>query len=259
MSALVKTERPADGFAGWTGDVEGRERSDNAGIIQGMLVKFTNNSTWVTRDEEEIAPDRELVPVDMPRITQRWEGGKPIETRILAPGEKFPDVDALNAAIPQDQWEEGPDGNRRGPYQNQCLVYLLDLKTMDRFTFATGTMGGTIAISELKDKLVWMRKVRGPNVFPVVTLGDVFMNTRFGGRQRPHFAIVRWVRLGGEGAGEAPALPAPAEAAPLPEVSSPPTAADDGFLNDDIGDIGTEVSEPTKPPKVTKIGKKKVA
>jgi hypothetical protein len=260
MPNLVKTSTTAsDNFAGWTSGVEGHERPQSAGIIQGSLVKFTNNSTWVTRDEEEISPDRELVPVDMPRITQKWEGGKPVETRVLQPGEKFPDVDALNAAIPREEWEKGPDGQERGPHQNQFLVYLLDLKTMDRFTFATGTVGGSIAISELKDRLVWMRKLRGANVFPVVTLSDVFMNTKFGGRQRPHFAIVRWVRLGGEGASEAPALPAPAEAAPLPEVSSPSMAADDGFLNDTLDDIGTEVAEPPKPAKVTKIGKKRVA
>ena len=252
MNSLVRTNQPADGFTGWTGDVEGRARPQSAGIIQGVLVKFTNNSTWVTRDEEEIAPDRELVPVDFPRITQKWEGGRPVETRILEPGEKFPDVDALNEAIPREEWEKGPDGQERGPHQNQCLVYLLDLKTMDRLTFATGTVGGSIAIREVTDRTNWMRRMRGANVFPVVTLSDTFMNTKFGGRQRPHFQIVRWVRLGGEGAGEAPALPAP-EATALPVVDAPSMAED---LNDTLDDIGTVGSEPPKPPKGQKIKKK---
>jgi hypothetical protein len=35
-------------------------------------------------------------------------------------------------------------------------------------------------------------------VYPVVSLSDKFMNTRFGGRQRPHFLIKNWIRLGGE-------------------------------------------------------------
>jgi hypothetical protein len=136
---------------------------------------------------------------------------------------------------------------------------LLDLKTMDRFTFATGTTGGRIAIGELRDKLVWMRRVRGPNVYPVVTLGDVFMKTRYGGRQRPHFQIVRWVRLGGEGAGEAAALPAPAQ--PVAADSPPLVPGPTEDLNDSVSDIGCEeVSEPVKPPKVVKVGaKKKVA
>jgi len=79
---------------------------------------------------------------------------------------------------------------------------------MDKYTFATGTTGGRIAIRELRDKLVWMRRLRGPNVYPVITLADKFMNTKYGGRQRPHFVIRRWVRLGGDG-GEVEALPPP--------------------------------------------------
>jgi hypothetical protein len=34
------------------------------------------------------------------------------------------------------------------------------------------------------------------------------MKTKWGGRQRPHFQIVHWVRLGGEG-GKVEALPPP--------------------------------------------------
>jgi len=256
----MKTEGPAvDGFDGWSGDIEGHERPDNAGIIQGTMLKFDNTAQWKTRDDDELPDGLELIIGGIERVVQRWQDGKPVngETRILQPGEKFPDVKALNAAVPETEWEEGPDGTRRGPYQCQSIVYFVDPKTMDRYTYPTGTVGGSIAIRDVKDKTIWMRRVRGANVFPVVTLGDVFMNTRFGGRQRPHFQIVRWVRLGGEGAGEAPALPAPAETAALPVVDAPSMA--DDFLNDSIDDIGTEVAEPPKPPKVTKIGKKKVA
>ena len=42
-------------------------------------------------------------------------------------------------------------------------------------------------------------------VSPVVALADTFMPTRFGGRQRPHFVIKRWISLDGE----QNALPAP--------------------------------------------------
>jgi hypothetical protein len=44
-----------------------------------------------------------------------------------------------------------------------------------------------------------MRRFRGPDVFPVVSLADAFMRTRFGGRQRPHFNIKRWMNLGNDG------------------------------------------------------------
>ena len=51
-----------------------------------------------------------------------------------------------------------------------------------------------------------MRQFRGARVFAVVTLGDCYMHTRFGGRQRPDLKIVRWISLGSDGT----ALPAPA-------------------------------------------------
>ena len=95
-------------------------------------------------------------------------------------------MEALNDATPRSEWTEGPDGKPRGPWQAQHVVYLLDLKTGERFTWPTGTIGGARSVSDLVDKTKWMRRFRGPAVYPVVTLSDCFMNTRFGGRQRPH-------------------------------------------------------------------------
>ena len=135
----------------------------------------------------------------MLRIVQKWIDQKPVETRILEPGEKFPDIEALNEAAPKSEWHEGPDGKMHGPWQIQQILYLLNLDTMDRFTFPTGTVGGFIAIRELVDKTTWMRKLRGPNVYPRVALRDLFMNTKYGGRQRPHFEVKGWVQLGSDG------------------------------------------------------------
>src|SRR5262249_36906747 len=94
--------------------------------------------------------------------------------------------------------------------------------TMDRFSFPTGTVGGSIATRDLTDKVKWMRKFRGENVFAVVSLGDTFMNARFGGRQRPHFEVKRWIRFGGGGEPLAVAGPPP-----VPDRSSAPATADD--------------------------------
>jgi hypothetical protein len=65
-----------------------------------------------------------------------------------------------------------------------------------------------------------MRKFRGEAVYAVVSLSNTFMNTRFGGRQRPHFIVKRWVALGGEGAlpsTKPPALTGPQTAEPPAE------------------------------------------
>jgi hypothetical protein len=202
-----------DGFAGFEDEVEGATQPESRGVIRGTCVKFTNEATWVTSDDEELPSGLELIVVDIGRVVQKWKSGQPIETIVLAPGAKFPDVNELNAAVPQTEWEEGPDGKPRGPWQAQFVVYLLNGETMDRYTFPTGTTGGAIAVRDLVDRTNWMRRFRGPGVFPIVSLTDVFMRTRFGGRQRPHFDIKRWVKLGDDGtalpAAETPLLPDP--------------------------------------------------
>jgi len=185
-------------------------------------LKFSNEATWTTRDDDEIPLDLELVAVDIQRVVQRWEDQRPVETIILEPGQKFSDIETMNEKVPRSEWSEGPDGQLRGPWQAQHILYLVDLTTMDKYTFPTGTVGGRRAVGELRDKLVWMRRLRGPNVYPVVPLSDTFMKTRFGGRQRPHFKIVRWVRLGGEG-GEVKALPPPPATQTLAQQTTAPS------------------------------------
>src|SRR5262245_9608450 len=207
-----------DGFAGYEDSVEGGEQESSNRVIQGELVKFTNEATWVGRDGEELPSDLELIVIDIGRIVQKWHDGNPVETIILAPGQPFPDVKAMNDQVPREEWIDGPDGQPRGPWQAQHIAYMLDPKNMSRFSYPTGTVGGAIAIRDLVDRTKFVRRFRGPNTYPVVTLGDVFMNTRFGGRQRPHFEVKRWVTIGEGGnalpAPEMPQLPGPQEVQP---------------------------------------------
>ena len=65
---------------------------------------------------------------------------------------------------------------------------------------------------------MWMRKLRKANFKPVILLSNVYMPTQYGGRQRPHFPIVRFINWDDQGGGtemlpkpEAPALAAPAD------------------------------------------------
>jgi len=238
---VKKDSTPADNFSGWEDGTEGDDRPEGAGIIQGSLVKFTNEAMWVMRDGDELPADLELIAVDVGRVVQKWQDGQPVETIVLEPHQKFPDVEELNEKVPKKEWVEGPDGNLRGPWQAQHILYLLDPRTMDKFTFPTGTTGGRIAVHDLVDKTSWMRRLRGPNVYAVVLLSDTFMNTKWGGRQRPHFKIVRWV--GSEG-GQVEALPPPPPPAttqapgqsdlPLNEVKEPSLAEE---MDDEIPDF----------------------
>jgi hypothetical protein len=253
MSDIIKKDPTSiDGFGGWEDGVEGDDRPEGAGIIRGNLVKFSNEAAWVLRDGDELTADLELVAVDIARVVQKWFDQQPVETIILQPHQKFPDIKKMNEETPKEEWVEGPDGKPRGPWQSQHILYLLDLETMDRYTFPTGTAGGAIAVRELRDKLMWMRRFRGSNVYPVITLADTFFPTRFGGRQRPHFKIVRWVSLGGEG-GQIEALPPPPPPRPLQTAAQPdvplrevqePSLAED--MNDGIPDFENENVEGPK-------------
>jgi hypothetical protein len=175
---------------------EGFDPPENR-LIQGDLVKFTPQATWVTRSGAELSGNLELVAVNVIRVVKKWADGQPIETRVLGPGEKLPNLEELNAAVPQSEWREGPDGKLRGPWEAEFLVYLLNPDTAERFSFATGTIGGGIAVRDLIDRVSLMRKVRGAQVYAVVSPSAVPMKTRYGTRTRPHFVVKRWVRLDG--------------------------------------------------------------
>src|SRR5262249_12515464 len=149
-----------DGFEGYEDAVEGGDQESSGRVIQGTLARFTNEATWVANDEE-LPPKLELIAIDIARVVQKWKGGVPVETIVLMPGQKFPDIKKLNEAVPQEEWEEGPDGNPRGPWQAQHVAYFLNPATMDRYSYPTGTVGGSIAIRDLVDKTTWMRRFRG--------------------------------------------------------------------------------------------------
>ena len=136
----------------------------------------------------------ELIALATKQAVQCWENGKPVKTITDLP---LPDVDKLNAAIPEEDWEDGINGPRP-PWTKQHVVYLLDPKTAGVFTYINNTAGAAIAVRELRDKVSMMRKLRGANVVPVVELSAKPMKTKFGMKQRPHFKIIDWRDLSGE-------------------------------------------------------------
>src|SRR5262249_42612109 len=163
------------------------DRPQGGSMIHGTLIKFTNEGEWVTGNGDPMPRDQELIVIDLVRAVQKWVDGKPVETIIVPPGEKFPDVKAMNEAAPKSEWREDLNGVLVGPWQMQYYVYLLDARTLDKFTYPTSTIGGGWACREIADKVAWMRRYKGPKVSAIIVLRDTHMNTRFGGRQRPHF------------------------------------------------------------------------
>jgi hypothetical protein len=210
-----------DGIAGHTDEVAGQEIK-KSGLFRGTRLKFGKTAEWEI-DGEAIDPETRLILIDVARIVTRWgPDRKPLETVVLEPGEKWPDHEAWNDALPRTEWVQGMNG-LRGPWQSQQIVYLLDPTSMSQYHWPDGTVGGAIAIREAVDSIKAMRRFR-PGAAPVVELSSKFMNTKFGGRQRPHFAIHNWVSLPGEEPQPA-ALPAPppnSTAAPIVEAKAEP-------------------------------------
>ncbi len=227
-------QAPLDNFGTFDDSVQGADDDGHgAGILSGIRLKFTNEARWETPDGDDFT-DRELVAINHKRVEVYWDAkaprnAPPKETRELAPGERYRDLEALNDTIPKSEWREGFDGKLQGPWQRQAILEFVNLEDMQCYSFPTSTMGGFRCIRELDDRIKRMRWFKGANVYPTVRLTHTFMPTRFGGRERPHLEIKAnaWIKIGG---GEAEALPSPQAPLPPPQQAqiapeaSPPQA-----------------------------------
>jgi hypothetical protein len=193
---------PAAFDDGWN-DTEVNDR-----VISGDLIKCVDG-VWTAKDGTAV-PKR-LLALATTTVLQLWKDKTPVQTIIKRPGQPWPNIDDLNAEIPEDQWELGLDGKLRPPWQRQFVIYMLDPETAANFTFANGTTGASIAVSNLKDAIKWQRAIRGDHVVPLVELSNKPMKTKFGSKLRPHFQVIEWRNLDVSFTKEAaPQLPLPA-------------------------------------------------
>jgi hypothetical protein len=149
--------------------------------------------------------DRVLVCYDRNYAAVHWGDGAPIEVRVLARGEPAPNLKALNAAIPKEQWRDGFNGQPEPPWQLQRVLEFLDPETAERLSWPANVTvaGSSRAAEELEGRIKIVRRLRGEDVYPRVRLTHRSMPTKFGGRERPYLEIVGWVRFGAHGGLEA--------------------------------------------------------
>jgi hypothetical protein len=192
-------------------------------VIAGGLLKFIDGA-W-SESGIKVPAGTKLLALSTNTVLQRWQDGRVVETINQKP---LPDPADLSAQIPEKQWELGPDGNRRPPWQLTYVTYLLNPATCETFTVANSTIGTRVATQTLKDRVAWMRRLRGNHVVPEIELSSKPMKTRFGVKQRPEFKIVGWHLLGG-GDTKAP------EQLALPGLTpvTPPSIREE--LDDEIG------------------------
>ena len=167
---------------------------DDAGdrsLIKGEIAKCVDG-VWSIKNGDVFPPKTQLLALSTATAVQHWKDKLPIEVILKVPGQPFPNVDDLNAAIPEEKWEKGIDDQPRPPYVKVEVVYLLDPKTASLYTHINSTVGTSIAVRHLRDKVKMMRMLRGNKVVPVVGLSSKPMPTKRGQKIRPHFEISDW-------------------------------------------------------------------
>ena len=81
-------------------------------LIQGVIAKCVDGR-WA--DSDGLPLPAELLVVGTTRALQCWKDQYPVDTIIEQPDEPLPDVDELNAKIPEHEWELGLDNKPRPP------------------------------------------------------------------------------------------------------------------------------------------------
>src|SRR5215472_19373814 len=102
MSSEVTKKTPVDldGFSGGYSEParsgEGGGEGGGSGFPGAIKLKFTNEAEWVDRNGDVVRSA--LVALDVVNRVQKWDGsgGPPLATITLAPGQAWPDIDALN-------------------------------------------------------------------------------------------------------------------------------------------------------------------
>jgi hypothetical protein len=202
MSNEVITKPPADldGFAsGYSEPVaagSGGGNTPSTGFL-GLKLKFGLDARWTDPSGNEVTAA--LVALDVLNRVHKWagDGGGPLETITLKPGEAWPDITALNEGCKTEWYEKF--GKMVGPWAGEHVVVFVNPTTMDQFWWPspTSTIGACIAVRRLIQQTSHMRNFRGETVYPLIKLGHVHMPTQYGGRERPNLEVLRFVTLGG--------------------------------------------------------------
>jgi hypothetical protein len=208
-------------------------------LIQGVILKCVDGR-WT--DGDGLVPPSEMLVIGITHALQCWGKEQDLLDYIIEqPDQPLPDVDALNAQIPEEEWGES-FGKPRAPWQFNWVVYLLDCKDAGTYTFINSTHGAQIATERLEDRIKWMRTLRGNDVTPIVRLESRPMKTSHAGvvKQRPEFTVIEWRDLSVKHAApqiehktEAAAEPAPKKAK-VGKPVKPATIAEE--IDDDLPD-----------------------
>jgi hypothetical protein len=158
-------------------------------MLRGTLLKFADGQWTTGKEGNPVKQGLRLIALATSHAWVKWDG-KPVEYRVRKPGESLPEREELGDDD-EEQWQAGPDGKPRDPWQNTRFVYLVDPKTQEAFTFSTSSWGGRGAVIDLADQ-IQRKRFSQPCIVPEVELHSAPMQTKFGRKSRPVFKVVAW-------------------------------------------------------------------
>src|SRR5262245_48166570 len=168
-----------------------------SGGFLGLKLRFGLDARWTDPNGDEVTAP--LVALDVLNRVHKWpgDGGGPLETITLNPGEAWPDIAALNEGCKNEWYEKF--GRMIGPWAGEHLVIFVNPGTMEQYWWPspTATIGSCVAIRRLIQQTRHMRNFRGETVYPLVKLSHAHMATQFGGRERAALEVLHFVTLGG--------------------------------------------------------------
>jgi hypothetical protein len=180
------TNLPAVNDDGWSdAAAESTER-----VIKGTLLKFADWNWSKGKEGIEVEDGTRLLALDTTAAWVKWSAGKPVEYKVRHPGHRLPEREELGD-LDKKNWEAGPGGEPRDPWQNTRFVYLIDPVSAEAFTFSTASWGGRGAVADLADQIQRVRYGK-PGAVPLVELRAAPMLTKFGKKSKPFFKVVDW-------------------------------------------------------------------
>jgi hypothetical protein len=194
-------------------------------LIKGKVLRFKDD-TFQLDGAEIVEIGSRFTVTRIVTAWVKWNSEKLVDTRITRSGETHPHRSTLGDDD-QKLWPDGFDKKPQDPWRNTRYLDLVGADAQ-QMTFISSTVGGLIAVDDLRDQVALYRRAR-PGAVPVVELQVTDFKTKFGLKSRPKFEVVDWIEPTAT-AIATPAPIAPATAAKLTIVGE--------ILNDSILFLG---------------------
>ena len=166
-------------------------------VIVGAFVQFVDSAGgWRLHEGKIPLPrGRQYLGLLTRRANQRFVDNIPEVMAEVPGGPELPDVDDLNAEIPQSEWPVGLSGKPEPPWRREYVLHFLDILNLSVMTFSNSTIGARRAVTDLEDRWEWAKVLYGSDVLPTFELGETVFPTSFAVRQRPVFDVKTWRRF----------------------------------------------------------------